>query len=58
MQPTYHQININMSAYMITHVENFKDNVEKITWMIRSVGGREIGCPHMDDYVRRGKKMM
>jgi len=43
---------------MITHVENTKANVDKITLMIRPMGSRKIECPHMDDYVKRGKKVM
>lgn len=58
MQPTYHQININIPVYMTTNVANVKVKVDIITWMIRPVGGGGIGYPHMDDYVRRGKKMM
>ena len=38
---------------MNTHVENVKVKADIITWMIKLVGGREIGCPYMDDYVRR-----
>ena len=47
-----------MSTYMITHVENANANVDRITWMIRPVGGRNIEFPHMDDHMRRGKKRM
>jgi len=43
---------------MITHAANAKVNVDKITWMIRPMGGRKIEFPHMDDHVRRGKKRM
>jgi len=58
VQPTYHQININMPSYMITHVANAKGNVDRIIWMIRLMGDRKIKFPHMDDHVKRGKKRM
>lgn len=58
MQPIYCQISINMLAYMITHVANAKANMDKITLMIRPMGGRKIEFPNMDDHVRRGKKRM
>jgi len=43
---------------MITHVATAKVNVDILTWMIGLMGGRKIEFPHIDDQVRRGKKMM
>lgn len=58
VQPTYHQVNINMPASMITHAKNPKADTNPSTWRMLQAGGRKIRCPQMDDYVRRGKKRM
>ena len=45
MQPTYHQININVHAYMITHEANPKANANPNTWRMLRAGGGNIWFP-------------
>ena len=42
MQPTCHQVNINMSACMITHAANPKANANPNTWRMLHAGGEKI----------------
>ena len=45
MHTTYHQININIPAYMITHVSNPNENANPNTWKMMWVGGGKIWFP-------------
>ena len=58
MQPTYHHVDINICAYMITHAADTEANANPSIWKVMWARGGQTWWALTDDYMRRGKKRM
>ena len=57
VQPTYHQININIPFYMITHAANSKVKANPSTWKMMCAGSGKIWFPCEVGGIPKGRNM-